>query len=69
MKAAGNELRSLIHFSNVCKDYAINYPMMALIGLHLNIVFLREDYRGFRVIAVTLLPINKKTLIYGSFPL
>jgi hypothetical protein len=33
----------------------INFPLMALV-----------DYRGFRLVAMCLLPVNKSTLIYGT---
>ncbi|EFA81515.1 hypothetical protein PPL_05504 [Heterostelium album PN500] len=58
-KAAGNELRGLsFFFQNImdhdCAD-RINVPLMCII-----------DYYGYRLVAISLLPITKKTLIYGS---
>jgi len=38
-----------------CKIDLINVPLMALI-----------DYRGYRVVAMSVLPISSKTIIYGS---
>lgn len=54
MKAASHELNGLIAYYNT-KMQGIHYPLMALI-----------DYRGYRLIAMTILPISKETLIYGS---
>eukprot|EP01130_Rhizamoeba_saxonica_P014283 TRINITY_DN6230_c0_g1_i1.p1 TRINITY_DN6230_c0_g1~~TRINITY_DN6230_c0_g1_i1.p1 ORF type:complete len:1223 (-),score=269.02 TRINITY_DN6230_c0_g1_i1:80-3244(-) len=55
MKAAGHELKGLMCWYN-CQKKELNVPLMTII-----------DYRGFRVVAMSLLPINKdKTLIYGS---
>ena len=34
-------------------------------GVHLPLMAL-VDYRGFRLVAISLLPVNKKTLIYGT---
>ena len=33
----------------------LNFPLMALV-----------DFRGFRLVAISVLPISKKSLIYGS---
>ncbi|KAH3733005.1 Histidine kinase [Pelomyxa schiedti] len=51
-KAAGHDLRSLIHWSD-CPD--VNVALMALI-----------DYRGYRLVAQSLLPIGTNSLVYGS---
>lgn len=54
-KIAGHELKSLSRLIN-CKEPGIRFPMMALV-----------DYRGFRVIGMSLLPVNgEKSLIHGS---
>ncbi|KAH3745553.1 Histidine kinase [Pelomyxa schiedti] len=53
-KVAGHELRSLSHLFS-CWENDIALPLMATI-----------DYRGYRLIGITLLPIGKETLIYGS---
>lgn len=53
-KAAGNELRGLIGYFN-CEIEELNLPLMALV-----------DYRGFRVIAMSILPVSPDTIIYGS---
>lgn len=54
MKAASNELLGLgAHLTT--HTSGLNYPLMALI-----------DYKGFRVIAITVLPIDKTTIQYGS---
>eukprot|EP00029_Vermamoeba_vermiformis_P008493 TRINITY_DN3992_c0_g1_i1.p1 TRINITY_DN3992_c0_g1~~TRINITY_DN3992_c0_g1_i1.p1 ORF type:complete len:924 (-),score=198.60 TRINITY_DN3992_c0_g1_i1:32-2803(-) len=53
-KAAGNELRGLISYFNTgISD--LNVPLMALV-----------DYRGFRLIAMSILPVGEETIIYGS---
>jgi hypothetical protein len=54
-KAAGNELRGLMcYFNTGIPD--INVPLMALV-----------DYRGFRLTAMSLLPVDTSTIIYGTF--
>jgi hypothetical protein len=54
-KAAGNELRGLMcYFNTGILD--INVPLMALV-----------DYRGFRLTAMSLLPVDTSTIIYGTF--
>lgn len=53
-KAAGNELRGLISYFN-CGIKELNVPLMALV-----------DYRGFRLIALSILPVTPDTIIYGS---
>eukprot|EP01105_Mastigella_eilhardi_P012345 TRINITY_DN2830_c0_g1_i2.p1 TRINITY_DN2830_c0_g1~~TRINITY_DN2830_c0_g1_i2.p1 ORF type:complete len:975 (+),score=154.79 TRINITY_DN2830_c0_g1_i2:32-2926(+) len=53
-KLAGHELKSLVTICNQ-EVPGISLPLMALI-----------DYRGFRLIAMTVLPIDKNTLILGS---
>ncbi len=54
MKVAGHELRHLIQvFDCWLKD--IHLPMSVLV-----------DYRGFRLIAMSTLPITNSTLIHGA---
>ncbi|PRP86399.1 hypothetical protein PROFUN_05318 [Planoprotostelium fungivorum] len=54
IKAAKNELKGLeAHSSRYVEG--LHYPMMALV-----------DYKGYRVIALAILPIDKGTLRYGS---
>lgn len=54
MKAAGHELKSLMSYYN-CSIPGLSFPLMVLI-----------DFRGFRLVAMSLLPISSKTLVYGS---
>lgn len=58
-KAAGHELKSLVTIFNACQDDGklkdLRVPLMCLI-----------DYRGFRVVAISVLPISRDTLRYGS---
>lgn len=54
MKAAKHDLRGVISLYN-CHISNLRVALVALI-----------DFRGFRLIAQSLLPINKKTLKYGS---
>ncbi|KYQ91076.1 hypothetical protein DLAC_07979 [Tieghemostelium lacteum] len=58
-KAAGNELKGLSCFFQHALDNelanVLNVPLMCII-----------DYYGYRLIAMSVLPISKKTLIYGS---
>eukprot|EP00029_Vermamoeba_vermiformis_P005506 TRINITY_DN1931_c0_g1_i1.p1 TRINITY_DN1931_c0_g1~~TRINITY_DN1931_c0_g1_i1.p1 ORF type:complete len:1922 (+),score=411.10 TRINITY_DN1931_c0_g1_i1:83-5848(+) len=54
MKAAAHELKGLIGYYS-CNIPGLNFPLMAMI-----------DYKGFRVIAMSILPINSKTIKYGS---
>jgi len=54
IKAAGHELKGLMCFYNLrMKD--LHFPLMALI-----------DYRGFRVVAMSVLPVTVRSLVYGS---
>lgn len=53
-KAAGHDLLGLIHYFNIgIPD--LHFPLMALV-----------DFMGYRLQAMTLLPINKSTIIYGT---
>ena len=52
-KVAGHELKGLLSYFNTSVDVCL--PLMALV-----------DYRGFRLSAISLLPINRKTVVYGS---
>lgn len=55
MKSGGHDLKGLIALRQIDMPQ-IHLPLMALI-----------DYRGFRVVAISLLPIGKEdTLVYGS---
>ena len=53
-KVAGNELKGLICYFNT-HITELRLPLMALV-----------DYMGFRIIAMSLLPINNDTLVYGT---
>eukprot|EP01103_Thecamoeba_quadrilineata_P012142 TRINITY_DN3060_c0_g1_i2.p1 TRINITY_DN3060_c0_g1~~TRINITY_DN3060_c0_g1_i2.p1 ORF type:complete len:601 (+),score=88.67 TRINITY_DN3060_c0_g1_i2:86-1888(+) len=53
-KVAGHDLKGLISYLN-CWVKGMSLPLMALV-----------DYRGFRLTAMSILPIGKDTLIYGS---
>jgi hypothetical protein len=55
MKAAGSELRHIVALSNALGDTDLRLPLMALI-----------DYRGFRLVASSILPIGTHTIVYGS---
>ena len=50
----GHELKGLQAYFN-CQIEGLSLPFMALV-----------DYRGFRLIAISLLPISRKTIVYGS---
>jgi Clustered mitochondria len=53
-KVAGHDLKGLISYFNLgIPD--LHFPLMALV-----------DYLGFRLIAMSLLPIDKSTLCYGT---
>ncbi|KAK5578426.1 hypothetical protein RB653_008097 [Dictyostelium firmibasis] len=52
-KSAGHEIKGLNHFMEFSS--LIRFPLMALI-----------DYRGYRLLAISSLPINKNTIVYGS---
>jgi len=54
MKAAGHDLKGLIHYLHTAVD-GLHYPLMLLI-----------NYIGYRITAVSILPINQGTLRYGS---
>jgi hypothetical protein len=51
---AGHELKGLQAYFN-CAIAHLSLPLMALV-----------DYRGFRLIAISFLPINERTLVYGT---
>jgi hypothetical protein len=53
-KVAGCELRGLMAYFN-CDVQNLHFPLMSLV-----------DYRGFRLIAMSILPIDRTTLVYGS---
>eukprot|EP01130_Rhizamoeba_saxonica_P007288 TRINITY_DN2942_c0_g1_i7.p1 TRINITY_DN2942_c0_g1~~TRINITY_DN2942_c0_g1_i7.p1 ORF type:complete len:1220 (-),score=212.02 TRINITY_DN2942_c0_g1_i7:96-3755(-) len=54
MKAAGHEYRGCTAFAQ-CGVDDLHVPLMCIM-----------DYRGFRLIAMSFLPINTRTMIYGS---
>jgi hypothetical protein len=57
MKAASAELKGAMCYHN-CHIPDLLTPLMATI-----------DYRGFRLLAIALVPIDDKTLVYGKhFP-
>ncbi|GAM22209.1 hypothetical protein SAMD00019534_053840 [Acytostelium subglobosum LB1] len=53
-KSAGHELKGLNHFMEYSNGL-IRFPLMAVI-----------DYRGYRLLAISNLPITKNTIVYGS---
>ncbi|GAM18575.1 hypothetical protein SAMD00019534_017500 [Acytostelium subglobosum LB1] len=53
-KSAGHELKGLNHFMEHSEGI-IRFPLAAII-----------DYGGYRLLAISRLPINKKTIVYGS---
>jgi hypothetical protein len=54
MKAAGHELKSLMQVFN-SRIKGLHVPLITLI-----------DYLGFRLVAESILPINRNTIVYGS---
>lgn len=55
MKVAGHELKGLTAYSSCGMLFGISFGLMTLI-----------DYRGYRLIATSELPINAETIVYGS---
>ena len=53
-KVANHDLKSLVRVLH-CWEPGVHLPLMTLV-----------DYRGYRVVCMSLLPINKNTLIHGS---
>eukprot|EP01132_Coremiostelium_polycephalum_P008397 gene8397-10313_t len=53
-KTAGHEIKGLNHFMEVSNGI-IRFPLMAKIC-----------YRGYTLLAISTLPVNKKTIVYGS---
>ena len=53
-RIANHDLRSLVHVLN-CWEPDVHVPMMTLV-----------DYRGFRVVGMSFLPINHQTIVHGS---
>jgi len=54
VKAAKNELKGLEAYSTMYSGN-LSFPMMAVI-----------DYKGYRLVAMSVLPVNKQTIKYGS---
>ncbi|ELR22629.1 uncharacterized protein ACA1_010190, partial [Acanthamoeba castellanii str. Neff] len=52
MKAAAHDLKGLMRYSDIA---GLSVPLIQLI-----------DYRGFRLVALSILPIEQSTLVYGS---
>jgi hypothetical protein len=55
MKAAGHEMRSLIAFYNYGQPIGLRVPLIALV-----------NYLGFRLVALSILPVSRHTIVYGS---
>lgn len=55
IKAAGKELLGLECFW-LSRPPGISFPLICLV-----------DYKGYRVVGISKIPIDSKTLIYGSF--
>ncbi|KAL6049131.1 Histidine kinase A, variant 2 [Balamuthia mandrillaris] len=55
MKVAGHELKGLTAMVSCGMMLGLHFPLLALI-----------DYRGFRLIATSALPISEDTIVYGS---
>lgn len=55
MKVAGHELKGLTALVSIGMMLGLNFPLLALI-----------DYKGFRLVATSVLPISDETLVYGS---
>jgi hypothetical protein len=53
VQVANHELKGLMTYFNL-RLTDVFLPLMALV-----------DYRGFRLVAMSVLPVNDKTLIYG----
>lgn len=68
MKAAGNELRAVTRFfqASYSKAKKLCIPLIATCEFHgtCNIGILLE---GYRLLAVAVLPISEKTIVYGKF--
>ena len=54
-KEAGHQLKGIMMLQQ-CSLTAVKLPLMLVI-----------DYRGFRLLATSLLPIDKSTIVYGSY--
>ncbi|KYQ99702.1 hypothetical protein DLAC_03642 [Tieghemostelium lacteum] len=54
-KSANHEIKGLNHFMEISNCGLIRFPLMAII-----------DYRGYRLLAISQLPIDKTTIVYGS---
>ncbi|KYQ91377.1 hypothetical protein DLAC_08332 [Tieghemostelium lacteum] len=53
-KSANHEIKGLNHFMDISEGL-IRFPLMTII-----------DYRGYRLLAISSLPIGKDTIVYGS---
>lgn len=72
MKAASHELLSLVRIQE-CHVDGVYTPLMTLVRSlriknkqYILIGITQIDYLGFRLTAVSLLPISNKTIVYGS---
>ncbi len=45
------------------RDFGLNWQESDSLFVHLSVI----DYLGFRLIAITILPINSHTIQYGSY--
>lgn len=65
-KVAGNELRGLMGFFN-CHINQLNLPLLALVDYRGRRIILSELIpSGFRLIAMSILPVGRNTIVYGS---
>ena len=55
MKAAAHEMRSLTAFYNYGQPIGLRVPLITLI-----------NYLGFRLVALSILPVSRHTIVYGS---
>lgn len=79
-KAASHDLKGLTHYYSCqipglhvplmartltpsVRDFGLNWQESDSLFVHLSVI----DYLGFRLIAITILPINSHTIQYGSY--
>ena len=64
----GHELHGMMYYYN-CHIPELNLPLMCLIDYRYIIKFFQtiiHQIRGYRLVAMSLLPVSKETIIYGK---
>ena len=77
MKVGAHEIKGLDYWVSAFID-SVHFPLVILVPfpsistwdllyILINLSYVKIDYKGFRLIATSLLPLSNNTLIYGEF--